>query len=191
MSVFVNRPPTASAGGPYTGQAARTVQFYGGGSSDSDGTISSYRREFGDGTTGAGATPVHTYTSAGTYSVTLTVTDDAGASASAKRTAIISSAPASTASGTGTAGRLSKWLDGAGTLGDSALTDSGGNLGVGTITPQSALQVNGYIQLGLTTAMPDAPDCDQEAGCGRMKVDAINVKLYVCTAAGWKSAALQ
>jgi len=44
--------------------------------SDSDGTISSYSWNFGDGTTSTVETPSHSYTVAGTYTVTLTVTDN-------------------------------------------------------------------------------------------------------------------
>ncbi|HEY9285045.1 MAG TPA: S8 family peptidase [Pyrinomonadaceae bacterium] len=69
--------------------------------------------------------------------------------------------------------------------------DASGNVGVGTSNPQSALQVNGYLQLALVSGLPPAADCDQAAEYGRMKVDAVSVKLYVCTAAGWKSSALQ
>ena len=48
-------------------------------SSDSDGTVASFDWDFGDGTTGTGKTPSHSYASGGTYSVKLTVTDDRGA----------------------------------------------------------------------------------------------------------------
>ncbi len=48
-------------------------------SSDPDGTIVSQQWDFGDGTTGSGANPSHTYGRAGTYPVTLTVRDNAGA----------------------------------------------------------------------------------------------------------------
>ncbi|MET0965599.1 MAG: PKD domain-containing protein [Nakamurella sp.] len=49
------------------------------GSSDPDGAVSSYAWNWGDGATGVGATASHRYATAGTYQVTLTVTDNAGA----------------------------------------------------------------------------------------------------------------
>ncbi len=55
-----------------------TCTFDGTGSSDPDGSISSHAWNFGDGTTGSGATPVKTYLSEGTRTVTLTVTDNGG-----------------------------------------------------------------------------------------------------------------
>lgn len=78
-----NELPTADAGGPYTGTAGQPISFDGSGSSDSDGTIGSHAWDFGDDGTGSGETVSHTYPSAGTYTVTLTVTDDDGATASA------------------------------------------------------------------------------------------------------------
>ena len=75
-----NQPPTAA----FTPAAdGMTVGFDGTASSDPDGTVSSYAWAFGDGTTGTGANPTHTYADPGTYDVTLTVTDDDGATASA------------------------------------------------------------------------------------------------------------
>ncbi len=89
-----NLPPVADPNGPYSGTVGAPVTFDGTGSTDPDGTIGSYSWDFGDGNTGTGATPSHAYTSAGTYNVTLTVTDDAGATDSAMTTATI--APVST-----------------------------------------------------------------------------------------------
>ncbi|MBE1462382.1 M20/M25/M40 family metallo-hydrolase [Kibdelosporangium phytohabitans] len=48
------------------------------GSSDPNGSISSYAWKFGDNQNGTGATPSHTYGQAGTYTVELTVTDNEG-----------------------------------------------------------------------------------------------------------------
>ncbi len=54
------------------------VVFDASGSSDSDGTIEQYDWQFGDGTTGRGAVVQHTYSTTGTYSAQLTVTDNGG-----------------------------------------------------------------------------------------------------------------
>ena len=62
-----------------------TASFDGSGSSDSDGVLTTYDWDFGDGRGGGGETPQHEYTVAGTYSVILTVTDDSGASSSSTR----------------------------------------------------------------------------------------------------------
>ncbi len=72
----VNNPPTAA----YTWTAnGLGVSFDGSTSSDSDGKVVSYAWTFGDTQTGSGVNPSHTYASAGTYTVGLTVTDDDGA----------------------------------------------------------------------------------------------------------------
>jgi PKD repeat protein len=52
-------------------------------SKDVDGQITSYAWTFGDGTNGTGITNFHSYSKAGTYRVTLTVTDDGGLTATA------------------------------------------------------------------------------------------------------------
>ena len=45
------------------------------------------------------------------------------------------------AGSTGTANRVSKWVDGSGTLGDSAITETGGQVGIGTAAPVTKLEV--------------------------------------------------
>jgi PKD repeat protein len=60
-----------------------SVTVNGAGSSDRDGTITSYAWTFGDGGTATGVTAAHTYAAAGSYTITLTVTDDGGATGSA------------------------------------------------------------------------------------------------------------
>ncbi len=80
--VAPNSPPTAVASGTnVTGQGPLTVNFSSAGSNDSDGNISSYSWNFGDGTSSNVANPSKTYSTAGNYSARLTVTDNGGASA--------------------------------------------------------------------------------------------------------------
>jgi PKD repeat protein len=62
--------------------ATQTASFNAAGSTDADGTIAAYVWDFGDGASGAGASPSHAYAAAGSFNVTLTVTDDAGATGS-------------------------------------------------------------------------------------------------------------
>ncbi len=87
--IEINQPPVSNPGGPYTGTAGQPVAFDGTSSTDSDGTIVMYSWTFGDGATGAGPAPAHTYAAPGTYAIALTVTDDGGAATTANTTATI------------------------------------------------------------------------------------------------------
>jgi PKD repeat protein len=73
-----NKPPVASFSSDCT---ALNCEYDARASSDPDGTVAGYAWNFGDGQTGTGATPSHTYGAGGTYQVRLTVTDNLGATA--------------------------------------------------------------------------------------------------------------
>ncbi|WP_207060843.1 PKD domain-containing protein [Motiliproteus sp. SC1-56] len=59
-------------------------------SSDSDGSISAWGWDFGDGTASTLQNPSHSFASAGTYAVTLTVTDDQGLSDTVQSAIVVS-----------------------------------------------------------------------------------------------------
>lgn len=69
----------------------------------------------------------------------------------------------------------------------SAVINPNGNVGIGTTSPQSTLQVDGYTQLALTDGTPPATDCDDPLEHGRMKIDATegSESLYICVVSGW------
>ncbi len=94
--IIQDRPPTATlTEDKTTSLTLEAVKFDASLSSDADGTVVSYSWDFGDGSTGSGAVASHSYTLAGTYTVTLTVTDDNGMTSSQASTNIISDRPPS------------------------------------------------------------------------------------------------
>ena len=74
-ATYVIEAPIANAGGPYSGIEGVAVNFNGSASSSPAGTTLTYAWNFGDGATGTGVSPAHTYTAWGTYTAALTVTD--------------------------------------------------------------------------------------------------------------------
>jgi PKD repeat protein len=70
----IGDPVAAFSFAPNVPNIGGTVAFDGSGSSDPGGAISSYSWNFGDGSSGSGAKPSHSYASSGDKTVTLTVT---------------------------------------------------------------------------------------------------------------------
>lgn len=80
-ALAANQPPRAEAGSDRTVEAGVDTLFDASASEDPDGTIVSYFWDFGDGTTATGRIVTHSFTTVGIFTVTLTVRDDDGATA--------------------------------------------------------------------------------------------------------------
>jgi PKD repeat protein len=135
-------PPPAANVGPTatftaTPGAGRTMLFDASASSDSDGTIASYDWVFGDGGTDTGPNPTHTYATGGTYGVTLTVTDNDGASSTDSHTVTVNSVNASPlANFTYTSSALAVSFDGrASSDPDGTITKYAWNFGDSAVDP--------------------------------------------------------
>jgi PKD repeat protein len=87
-SATTNNPPTAAFVASCT---ELSCDFDASASNDSDGTIVAYAWDFGDGNTASGVSAIHTYATDGTYVISLTVTDDGGASDSITQTVTVTS----------------------------------------------------------------------------------------------------
>ena len=85
----VNTPPTAA----FTAACTDLSCTFTDGSSDSDGTIATWRWTFGDGATATTRNASHSYAAAGTYTATLIVNDDGGASDTAATTVNVTAPP--------------------------------------------------------------------------------------------------
>jgi PKD repeat protein len=76
---------------PTSPSAGQAVNFDATASADPDGTIANYAWNFGDGTTGTGATTIHVYNPSATtsFTVTLTVTDNSGSTGSTSQSVTV------------------------------------------------------------------------------------------------------
>jgi hypothetical protein len=77
-----NNLPIVMANGPYCAAVNQNIFFDGSRSYDPDGIIINYKWDFGDNSNGSGVNPNHTYSKVGKYTITLTVADDNGDTAS-------------------------------------------------------------------------------------------------------------
>ncbi|WP_342372832.1 PKD domain-containing protein [Propioniciclava soli] len=132
-----NQAPTARFTSSTNGLS---VSFNGSSSADADGIIVNHKWTFGDGTSGTGATPSHAYGAAGDYTVTLTVTDNAGGTHSVTAPVRVSApsapAPAPVTPVDGSTDDFSRTVSG-GWGGDWAV--SGGNTSFGVSSGQGTV----------------------------------------------------
>ena len=168
-----NQPPIASfTADPPSGEAPLLVLFDATESRDPDGVVVFHNWDFGDGTAGSGEILTHEYEFPGTYTVSLTVTDDAGATDSATTTVSIAAVvenqpPVADSNGpyTGTVGELVVF-DGSGSFDpDGTIVaydwDFGdGNTGTG-VSPTHAYATDGLFTVTLTVT--DDLDATDEA----------------------------
>lgn len=81
VTVVIDAPPNEQPVAAFTFECQNlSCTFNASASDDPDGLISSYDWSFGDGSAGSGETTEHTFAAAGTYDVTLAVTDNGDAS---------------------------------------------------------------------------------------------------------------
>ncbi|GIG38661.1 PKD domain-containing protein [Cellulomonas phragmiteti] len=170
--------PNVAPVAAFTAQATGLgVAVDGSGSSDPDGTVASYAWDFGDGGTAQGATASHTYGADGTYTVTLTVTDDDGATASTSQqvtvTAPVVEPPvnqAPVAAFTATAGGPSVAVDASGSSDpDGTITSYGWDFGDGG-TASGATASHVYTQSGTYTVTLTVTDDDGATGTTSQQV---------------------
>ncbi|HEX5709598.1 MAG TPA: tail fiber domain-containing protein [Pyrinomonadaceae bacterium] len=94
-----------------------------------------------------------------------------GTSVSTSQPNTLSGTPTANLAGSGTTGRLPKWTDGAtGTLGDSALIESAGKVGIGTASPATTLDIVGSLTLRNTSSSGGFRIADRASAPGQQMV---------------------
>ncbi|CCG01723.1 PKD domain-containing protein [Blastococcus saxobsidens] len=136
------------------------------GSIDPDGSITSHEWDFGDGSIGTGATVEHVYAAAGTYTVTLTVTDDHGATAQTSTPVTVTDPPNAepVAAFTAAVEGLSVSLDGSGSSdADGSIASYGWDFGDGA-TGAGATASHTYAAAGTYTVTLTVTDGEGATG---------------------------
>ena len=93
----VQRVPFTQSAAPvaaFTSTVSGLTAAFDASASTDDGSITSYAWTFGDGSSATGTQPSHTYTAAGSYTVSLTVTDNTGSTGTKTASVTVTTGPA-------------------------------------------------------------------------------------------------
>jgi len=160
-----NQAPTASITAPKDNETSRELSVrFSADAKDPEAKTLTYAWDFGDGKTGAEASPTHAYAKGGAYTVKLTVTDDANQAATATVAFKVNDPPKATASITSPTGEaLSNLLgeaplavnfDGSASSDDSKIAGYAWDFGDGTASseasPQHTFEQPGAYTITLT-----------------------------------------
>jgi DNA/RNA endonuclease G (NUC1) len=168
-----DRPPVAATDGPYTGTEGTAVHMSAGGSTDPDGDALTYAWDFGDGSTGTGAAPAHTYADNGNYVVKVTVTDPYGAESTATTSVMVVNVAPTVAAFAGETLLRGETFASAGTFADAGTSDTWTatvDYGDGSGVKPLALAGNGfslshaYTAAGTFTVTVRVKDDDGDTG---------------------------
>jgi len=178
--LLLGPPVAAFTYNPTAGDAPFTTTFDASTSSDPNGTITDYDWDFGDTTTGTGASVQHTFTNPGFYTVSLTVTDNDGNTDSTEQV-IKSGTPGPNQLPTASISKSTNYgytplavqFDGQGSIDpDGLITSYAWDFGHGTNgtgpTPSHTYDIPGTYAISLTVT-------DDEAGVSETAVTVIDV----------------
>jgi PKD repeat protein len=145
VTVVASVGPVAS----FTSTVTKLAVSFASTSTDSSGTIIGYSWDFGDGSAiSTAANPSHTYASAGTYQVSLTVTDDAAATNSVTQGVTVVANVAPTASFTSTTMKLAVSFVSTSTDSDGTITGYSWDFGDGSEISTAANPSHTYPSAG-------------------------------------------
>lgn len=177
-----NVPPVPNAGPNQSAQSLISLTFNGSASRDPDGTITFAQWTFGDGANAGGLTATHAYAHPGTYTATLTVIDDRGASAADTAVVTILNRAPVAAAGADVSGApgVAVSLNGSGSYdSDGTITGWAWSFGDGT-SGSGAVPTHAYAAVGTYTATLTVTD-DK----GATATDAATVSVSGGSATTW------